>query len=246
MDKHIIQLFWEVPIIFMALLILTRLQGKKQISHLTYFDYITGVTLGDVSAGVLVDENIPLGRTLVAIALLAGFSIMASYLTTKSRKLRIITEGEPIVVIKQGKILENNLRRMRLDIDNLRMLLRKKNVFAFADVEFAVMETDGSLSILKKAEQDFPTRKDLGLLANEAKPGIELIIDGVLDQEKLEEAGLTMDWLLRLIRQNGLQRIEDVCYLEITGEGKIYIDFYDDQIRKKQDENEKASKPSHS
>lgn len=233
MDKNIIQLFWEVPMIFLALLLLTRLQGKKTISHLTYFDYITGITLGDIAAVPLVDEKVTLTRTLVALGLLGGLSIVAAYLTTKSRKLRKLTEGEPMVVIKEGNILENNLRKMRLDIDNLSMLLRKKNVFSFSDVEFAVMETDGSLSLLKKAEKETITRQDMGILAAKAKPGTELIIDGVLDERKLAELNLTREWLQQTLQQQGFQRVEEVSYMEISGDGNVYVDRYDDPALKR-------------
>lgn len=232
MDKNIIQLLWEVPMVFLALLLLTRLQGKKTISHLTYFDYITGITLGDIAAVPLVDENVTLTRTLVALGLLGGLSILASYITTKSRYLRKLTEGEPMVVIKEGKILENNLRKMRLDTDNLSMLLRKKNVFSFSDVEFAVMETDGSLSLLKKAEKETVTRQDLGIKADKAKPGTELIIDGVLDEKKLAEMNLTAEWLQQTLQQNGFDQVEDVSYMEISGDGQVYIDRYNDPLQR--------------
>lgn len=232
MDHNIIQLIWEVPIIFIALLVLTRLQGKKTISHLTYFDYITGITLGDIAAVPLVDENVTLVRTLSALGILGGLSILASYITTKSRAARKLTEGEPIVVIKEGNILENNLRKMRLDMDNLSMLLRKKNVFSFADVEFAVMETDGSLSLLKKAEKEYVTRQDLGLKVEKEKPGTELIVDGVLDEKKLQELGLSQEWLQQTLQQNGLQEPKDVSYMAISGDGQVYIDRYEDQLNR--------------
>lgn len=232
MDKNIVQLFWEVPMIFAALLLLTRIQGKKAISHLTYFDYITGITLGDIAAVPLVDENVTIGRTLAALGLLGGLSILASYIALKSRNIRKVTEGEPVVVIKEGKLLENNLKKMRLDTDNLSMLLRKKNVFSFADVEFAVMETDGSVSVLKKADKETVTRQDLGLKMEQAKPGTELIVGGVLDEKKLSELHLTKEWLDRTLQENGLATVEDVSYMQIGGDGQVYIDKIQDDLKR--------------
>ncbi len=230
MDKYIIQLIWEVPIIFIALLLLTRLQGKKAISQLTYFDYITGIILGDIAAVPLVDETVPVTRALVSLALFGGLSILASFLGTKFRKVRLLAEGEPVAVIKEGKILERNLEKIRLDLDNLRMLLRKKDVFSVADVEFAVMETDGCLSVMKKSPQGTPTRKDLGLKVKQEKPGIELIIDGVIDEQKLAEVKMTKKDLQNLLKQRKVKDIKEVSYLEITGDGKIFIDYHQDKL----------------
>lgn len=224
------QLFWEVPIIFIALLILTRLQGKKAISQLTYFDYITGIILGDIAAVPLVDENVPVSRALLSLALFGALSILASFLGTKFRKVRLLAEGEPVTVIKEGKILEKNIEKIRLDLDNLRMLLRKKDIFSVADVEFAVMETDGCLSVMKKTAQGTPTRKDLKLKVKQEKPGIEIIIDGVIDEQKLKEARLSKKDIENLLKQRKINDIREVSYLEITGDGKIFLDLYEDKL----------------
>lgn len=186
---------------------------------MTYFDYITGITIGDIAAGVISDQTISLSRTLVAIGLLGGLSIFASYIGERFRSFRKITEGEPTVVIKEGKILEENLHSMRIDIDHLRMLLRKKGSFSVAEVKFAVLETDGSLSVMKKT--------DVNKIAN---PSIELIIDGELDMTKLKEIGQSKEWVIKTLSERGFQRIEDVSYMEIYSNGKVYIDSYQDKV----------------
>jgi uncharacterized membrane protein YcaP (DUF421 family) len=229
MDKYVIELIWEVPIIFLALLLLTRLQGKKAISHLTYFDYITGIMLGDIAASCLIDETIPLIRSITALVLFGGLSIVASIVGMKNRRVRLIAEGEPISIIKKGKILEENTKKVQLDIDNLRMLLRKKDVFSVSDVEFAVLETDGSLSVLKKSAKDTVTRSDLKLKPLQEKPSIELIVDGEIDEQKIKEAELTKKDIENILRQRKIKAVSDVCYMEITGDGKIYCDLYQDK-----------------
>ncbi|MBP1931230.1 DUF421 domain-containing protein [Ammoniphilus resinae] len=229
MDKALLELFWEVPVIFLSLLLLTRLQGKKQISHITYFDYITGIIIGDVAAGVLADPHISLGRSMLALGLLSGLTILASYIAEKSRKVRKLTEGEPKIVIKNGKILENNLKKLRLDLDNLRMLLRKKDAFSLAEIEYAVMETDGSLSILKKAEHIPVTPQDLNLKPTKSTPSIELIIDGEIDEEKLKEYGKSKEWLMGTLKDKGIESVEDVSYMEVNQQGDVFIDETNDR-----------------
>jgi len=231
MDKHIIQLFWEVPVVFLTLLVLTRIQGKKQSAHLTYFDYITGITIGYVATAVISDQDISLTRTLVALGLLSGLSIIASYLSQRSRTIRKITEGEPTIVIKEGKILEKNLRSQRVDIDHLTMLLRKKSIFSVEEVDYAVLETDGSLSIMKKIEEETVTNKDLGITPKDVKPSIELIIDGELDKKSLKEIGKDEKWVMEVIQDYGFDEIKDVSYMEIYKDGEVYIDSYEDGVR---------------
>jgi uncharacterized membrane protein YcaP (DUF421 family) len=233
MDKQLFQLIWEVPIIFLALLILTRLQGKQAISHLTYFDYISGIVLGDIASSCLINESTHLIQSITALALFGGLSILATFIGLKIRRFRLMAEGEPISIIKEGKILEENTKKVRLDIDNLRMLLRKKDVFSVADVEFAVLETDGSLSVLKKAAKDTVTRGDLKLKTQQESPGIELIIDGVIDEQKIQEANLTKKDIKNILRQRKIKSASQVSYMEITGEGKIYVDLYQDKLPKK-------------
>lgn len=233
MDKHFIQLFWEIPIIFLSLLLLTRLQGKKAISHLTYFDYITGIVLGDIASACLINETTTLMQSTTGLALFGGLSIIASIIGVKNRRVRLIAEGEPISIIKQGKVLEENTKKVQLDIDNLRMLLRKKDVFSIADVEFAVLETDGSLSVLKKAAKNTATREDLKLKTKKETPGIELIIDGRIDEQKIQEAKMTKKDIENILRQRKINSISDVSYMEITGDGKFYIDLYQDKLPKK-------------
>ncbi|WP_051271053.1 YetF domain-containing protein [Shimazuella kribbensis] len=230
MDKHFVQLFWEIPIIFIALLLLTRIQGKKAISHLTYFDYIAGIILGDIASACLINQDTTLTISLTALAFFGGLSILASIIGMKVRRFRLLAEGEPISIIKQGKILEENAKKVELDIDNLRMLLRKKDVFNVADVEFAVLETDGSLSVLKKSAKETITRADLKLNNKEEKPGIELIIDGVIDEQKIKEANLTKKDIENMLRQRKIKSVSEVSYMEITGEGKVYIDKYEDKL----------------
>jgi uncharacterized membrane protein YcaP (DUF421 family) len=232
MDSHLLPLIWEIPIIFFALLLLTRIQGKKAISHLTYFDYITGIILGDIASSCLINKDTSVLTSLTALALFGGLSILASIIGLKIRRFRLIAEGEPISIIKQGKILEENAKKVELDMDNLRMLLRKKDIFNVADVEFAVLETDGSLSVLKKSDKDTVTRGDLKLKKQQTKPGIELIIDGIIDEQKITEAKLTKKDIENMLRQRNIKSVSDVSYMEITEDGKIYIDKYDDKLHK--------------
>ena len=145
--------FWAEVVLrsvltFAVMLLLTRMLGKRQITQLTYFEYITGITLGSLAAYAALEETIHWIYPLLAIAVWTLSSLAAEFLTLKSKKARDLIEGKGTVVIKDGKILEDNLKKERYTIDELLNQLRQKNAFRASDVEFAVLETTGNLSVL--------------------------------------------------------------------------------------------------
>ena len=137
---------------FFVLLVLVRLMGKQQVAELTFFDYIVGITIGSIASTLSVQVNQNTTATLVGMAVWAFLPITLGYLSISSVWIRKVVEGEATVVIENGKILESNLKRMRLSIDDLISELRTKEVFSISDVEFALWESNGKLSIQNKSQ----------------------------------------------------------------------------------------------
>ena len=146
----ITELILRLVIAFATLIILTRLMGRKEISQMTSFNFVSAISIGTLGASLAIDSTISITNGLLALVAWSVFTIFMSYLDIKSPKFRVAVEGEPIILIKKGQIMEDELRKVRLDIDALNSLLRKKNVFSVTDVDYAIFETDGSLSIMKK------------------------------------------------------------------------------------------------
>jgi uncharacterized membrane protein YcaP (DUF421 family) len=215
---------------FVVLYAFTRILGKKQISQLTFFEYILGITLGELAGFISTDlENHYLvGLTALCIWFLVPYSI--ELLTLKSLKLRQLLEGKPRVLIKEGKIMEDNLKKERLTADELMEQLRGKNVFRTADVEFAVMETNGDLSVLLKKDKQPLTPGDMGIkTVNEAEPQI-VIIDGNIMDEGLADLGLSRGWLLAELEKIGV-KLENVFLGQVDAYQQLYVDLYDDKIK---------------
>jgi uncharacterized membrane protein YcaP (DUF421 family) len=212
------------------LFLMTRILGKKQISQLTFFEYVTGITLGELAGFISTDMESH--YFLGVIALLVWFIVpyLLELLTLKSKKLREWFEGKGTVLIKDGKIQEDNLKKERLTADELVEQLRTKNIFKVADVEFAMLEASGDLSVLLKKENQPLTPKHLGIKVGPEKETQEVIIDGKIQDEPLAKAGLNRAWLNTELQKLGVA-IENVFLGQVDSYGQLYVDLYDDKIK---------------
>lgn len=212
---------------FFTLLILTRLMGKKQLSQLTFFDYVIGITIGSIAASFTTDLQVEAAVHFAGLVTWALWEVVLGVITIHNRRARKLIDGEPTVVVHNGRILEANLERMNYTIDDLRMQLRQKDVFRIADVEFALLEPDGSLSVLKKPQHRNVSPEDLGLQVTSRGVAVELITDGHVVDANLRQLHLSRKWLEDQIRQRGL-RLDQVYYAEVDATGELYVDVRDD------------------
>ncbi|MDF2546183.1 MAG: hypothetical protein K0R93_1081 [Anaerosolibacter sp.] len=209
---------------FTVLFLLTRILGKKQIGQLTHFTYITGIALGNIVGDMVVHRDIKLIDGLVGVILWALLTFLLEYISLKSSKARVLLDGEPMIVIKKGKIQEKALSKSQLNIDDLSMLLRNKAVFSFANVDYAILEPNGELSVLKIPEAESPTRKDLKILAPQRLHiPTEIIVDGKVVGENLTEFSLSQDWLDSQLKSFGIKSVNDVIYAELQSDGRLYV-----------------------
>ena len=177
------------------LFVLTRILGKKQISQLTFFEYVLGITIGDLAGAISTDVDVDFWHGVIAILVWVLIPLTLEILTLKSKTLRLWFEGKGTVVIKDGKILEDNLKKERYTGDELLEQLRTKSVFRVADVEFAMLEASGDLSVLLKSELQPLTPKHLGMKLSIEKPTQAVIMDGVIQDEPLAATGKGRGWL---------------------------------------------------
>lgn len=216
---------------FILLVALARLMGKKQISQLTFFDYVIGITIGSIAASMSVDQDIKILNGLGALVVWGLFSVLMALASLKSYTFRKVTDGTPAVIVKNGKIQEKNMGKLRMPIDQIMPLLRQKNAFKLSDVELAVMESNGQLSVMKKTETDPITPKILGLKTeNESEPQI-VVVDGKLIEKSLKNTGYTKEWLLGEAMKQGADSLKDVYLAQIDSKGSVYIDLYNDQMK---------------
>lgn len=219
-----------------VLFIFTRLLGKKQIAQLTFFEYIVGIALGDLAGFISTDMEANYFLGLVALVVWFAVPFAVEWLTLKSKTMRDWIEGKATVLIKEGKILEDNLKKERINAEELLEQLRAKNVFNVADVEFALMEPSGDVSVLLKKENQPLTPKHLGIKVGPEHPPQAVIIDGQIINESLATLGLSRGWLHAELDKLGVP-VNNVFLAQVDSYGELYIDLYDDRVKLPQPQN---------
>ncbi len=210
-------------IVYFILLVLMKLVGKHEISQLTFFDFIVAITIGSIAASVTVDHELPLSHALTSMIIWAGLTFLLDFISQKSLRARKLLQGEPTIVVQNGKILEKNMAKMRYNLNDLLMQLRSKSVFNLSEVEFAIAEPNGELSVLLKSQDRPLTPKDCGLGTGYEGLPAELIVDGDIIEENLKEVGLSKEWLYGELRRRGIADESHVTFASLETDGTLYV-----------------------
>lgn len=221
-------------IAFLTLIIYTRVLGKQQMGNLTYFDYINGITIGSIAGTFATDLSSKAWIHFVALTIFTIITIIFQYITLKNRTISKLMDSDPTVVVQNGKILEQNLHKMRVKFDELTMMLRQKDVFDITTLDYAILEPDGSLSVVLKPENQPVTAKDMHMHPPKSKLMTELIIDGVLIKQNLKERNKDLNWLTEQLKKKNTT-IQDIAFAAILPNDKLYIDLFEDQFSEKTD-----------
>lgn len=212
-----------------TLFLLTKLIGKRQVSELSVFEYITGITLGSIAAYISMDLQSSWTYGVLSLCVWVAISIAIEYIQLKSRRARRWLDGSPTVLIKDGKIMEENLKKERLTLDELLQQLRMKDVFQVSSVQYAIMEANGSINVLLTRENQPLTARHLGItVANEQEP-VTVIMDGHVLSEPLATRGLSLGWLQETIEKQGVS-LDNIVLAQVDGLGQLTIDTFDDQL----------------
>ncbi|MBM7552239.1 DUF421 domain-containing protein [Thalassobacillus pellis] len=212
------------------LFLMTKLLGKKQLSELSFFEYVTGITIGSIAAEVIMGLDNNIWHGIIGILIFAVLPFFTEILSVHSKRVRDFVEGKGTVIIKDGKVLEENLKKEKYTTDELLQLLREKDIFDIADLEYAVLEADGKLSVLPKKDARPVTRKDLGMPAINEKEPHTVIMDGEILDEPLTSAGKNRGWLKSELDKLGVT-LENVFLGQINAYGELTADLYDDKIQ---------------
>ncbi|MGD7010187.1 DUF421 domain-containing protein [Metabacillus sp. 84] len=204
----------ELVVGFFGLFVMSRLLGKTQITQITTFDFISALVLGELVGNAVYDEDIGIADILFAIAIWGILIFIIEWFTQKSNKARILMEGSPTIVIRNGNILKDQLKKEKLDLNQLQHLIRSKGTFSMREIEFAILETDGSVSILKKHQYEMPVRSDFSMDGTEPVLPYSLILDGSVQRDNLAEAGLTEEWLATELSVQHIHSYKHVLYAE--------------------------------
>ncbi|MFC4100124.1 DUF421 domain-containing protein [Paenibacillus xanthanilyticus] len=199
---------------FLGLWVMTRLLGKKEISQLTPFDFVTSLMLSELVGETVYDRKISLAEVVFALAVWLVLSLALEKLQQRFPLLSRPLSGRPDIVIRNGRIDEPAMKRNKLDMHQLGMLLREQNVFSVQDVAYAIFETNGKLSVMRNAKTDEVSREDLGLPEKPVHMTYMLIDHGCVERTLLKEIGRDERWLMKTLQACGVEQAEDVLYAE--------------------------------
>ena len=192
-----------------ALFLIAKLIGHKQISQLDFFDYITGITIGSIAAELATELEAP-WKPLLAMAVYGTVAIVLSLLTQKLPRTRKYLNGSPTIILNDGKLYRENMKKAKLELSEFLLLCRQEGYFDLNDIRTAVFECNGRLTILPHSSKRPLNPSDLGLAAEEEAISTELIMDGRILGENLKRRGLDDVWLTRQLRKQGFHHASEV------------------------------------
>ncbi|KRD91678.1 hypothetical protein ASE51_14195 [Bacillus sp. Root147] len=225
--NHWMEVVLRSVLILLGLFFITKLLGKKQLSKLSFFEYIVGITIGDIAGTISMDVDLQASHGVVAILVWASFLIFVSNVSLKSISFRKAVEGTTTTLIKEGKILEENVKKEKYTVDELMEQLRKKDIFYVEDVAFAMLETNGELSVLLKKEKQNVTREDLLIKGEATRLPQTIIMDGNIMKEAVHELGYSVAWVKEQLKKKGAAA-DKVFLGQADSAGHLYLDYYED------------------
>ena len=228
MQAWLVILIKSISLFFLTL-VLVRFLGKRSISRLTPFNFVSYIVIAVLAALISANIITNLAFGLITLLVWVLFPIILDYLSMKSKRIHDLINGKETVLIKHGKVMEESLLRARLTGEELLRELRNKNAFNLADVEFAVMETTGDINVYLKSDKKPVTAHDLGIkIAPQAEPQT-VILDGNILNEPLSSLGLNKEWLGIQLENTGVS-LDNVFIGQVDSSGDLYLDLFDDAI----------------
>ncbi|MGI6705734.1 MAG: DUF421 domain-containing protein [Clostridia bacterium] len=210
-------------ILYLIIVVVMRIMGKRQIGQLQPFELVVSIMIADLAVIPMENTGIPLINGIIPIITLLFAQITLSYISMKSEKARAIFCGMPTIVIHNGKIQEKELKKLRLNLNDLIEQLRAKDIANISDVEFAILETSGNLSVIPKSQKRAVTPEDLNLNPPYEGIPLSLILDGHVNKTNLATAHLNINWLKDQINQYGFTDVSQVLFASLDAQGKLFI-----------------------
>lgn len=210
-------------ILYLIVVLVLRIMGKRQIGQLQPFELVIILMFSELAAIPSENIGIPLVAGLVPVLVLLLIGITISQISLKSEKARAVICGTPTVLIEKGKILESELKKLRYNLSDLLEQLRVNNIPNIADVEYAILETNGQLSVIPKSMKRPVNPQDLKLQVSYEGLPTTLIMDGILQEKNMEKANVNYSWLENELRKANIKDIKQVLIASLDSEGNLFV-----------------------
>lgn len=213
----------KLVISFFGLWVITFITGRKTLSQLTPLDFLSSLVLSEIVGNTLYDDQVNVSHLLFAFAVWAALSYLFEKATTRFVKFGYVAEGRVVLLIDNGEVNQNLIKKYDIEFKQLLSMLRKQNVFSLQEVKYAVLEPDGSLSVLRMPEYEQPTAQDMGLEAQSDRFAITVIDKGELLKMSMRGKQIDPDKVRMEMQKQGYNDIKDIAYAEYSEDGLLYI-----------------------
>ncbi|GAE25933.1 hypothetical protein JCM9140_1956 [Halalkalibacter wakoensis JCM 9140] len=207
--------------IYFIILFVLRFMGKREIGQLSVLDFVVSIMIAELAVVSIENIEVPMMYSIIPIVILSTIQIMLALISLKNNHLRKLIDGKPSVLINEGKIDEGEMRKQRYNFDDLLVQLRQNKISKLSDVEFAILEPSGKLSVIEKREDegdDYTPRLPL-----------PLILDGKIQYEHLEQINQTQLWLRQQMRKLGYKEIKKISYCALKDRDTFFVDLKDER-----------------
>lgn len=216
-------IFYRTLVLYLGVLVVIRIMGKREVGQLSPFDLVVAIMIAESAAISMEDTTKPLLVGFTPIFTLMGAEVLLAYISLKFKGARHIVTGMPSILIDKGVIMEKEMRKLRYNINDLLSQLRDKNVANIADVEYAILEPSGSLSVFLKSDRRPVTPKDLKIQPPYEALPVPLIFDGEVQERYLSLAGKTEEWLQGKLQEMGIKSHKDVLFASLDQNEGLYV-----------------------
>jgi uncharacterized membrane protein YcaP (DUF421 family) len=207
--------------LYFFVLLIYRIMGKREIGQLSVLDLVVSIMIAELAVLSIESPETPLIKTVLPIVMLLIIQVVMAYFSLKSKSIREFIDGTPSVLINRGKIDEKEMKKQRYNFDDLLVQLREKNISKLSDVEFAILEPSGKMSVIKKSVSQSSNKSSSSLMM------LPLILDGKVQEEHLNQLNKTPLWLRQELRKLGYRDIKKISYCSLDQNNTFFIDLKD-------------------
>lgn len=228
MAAEIWAIFLRTVFVYFLIFLMMRLMGKREVGKLSTFDLVVSFMIADISSIALEELDRSLWVGLVPIFTIVALQVLLSFVFLKFGQIRRWVEGKPSIIINKGKIDKEAMAKTRYNIDDLLMQLREKSISDIRDVEYAILETSGKLSVFQKNSENELSKENISSLREETpfRLPLPLVMEGKVLPNELKKMGKDDRWLKRQLKKQGIDDIRNVFYASVNQQGEFYIDVY--------------------
>lgn len=213
----------RTALLYLLVVAAMRMMGKRQVGELQPSELVTAIMISDVASIPMQNTGVPLISGVVPILTLLAAELTVSYLSLKSRGVRRIFSGKPSVLIARGRINEREMKKQRFSVEDLMEELRVSGYSDISQVEFAMLETNGQISVVPKPSARPLTAEDVGLENKNEQVPRTVIVDGELDEEEIQNSGKSKTWLKKQLAANGIKDIKMVFIATVDSNGSLFV-----------------------